>query len=540
LPSRLKITSSALPSSPSTISGRMICATSANFAGATIKVPIDMDYDGDGIGDIPDPDDDNDGILDDDDPYPLNPLNDIEARIIDIQTILANFNLTDLTNTIKYLNQTLPLKIDELSTQLTSVNDSLMTRIAQLESNILSDLQSVNASLYSEIQDLLSEITSDILEMMASLEMLEANLTAQHDSLNSSIGILSDLVSSEHTLTRSEILDRLNNSLDMLQDLDNNMTIHDTDIKNLISALDDLIHNENDLTRDQLMDNVTEILNQLQIVDQNILNQIAEMNTSTSVQLMSLMNNMTAEHDALEQWLDIVLDGFESNLRATNDTLHKQLNDLDASVTSFFSNLNIDISDIQSNIIRHDEKTGENHSHIIGLLDDLLSGQIEKEKIEEIRTFLINLAGNLSEHNQSIADDIMDVVKEIDEFENETNRQLENINTTLENLAKLKEILDDLEALDQSLIQAEEEIQDSIEDRSTRAEDDEHMIIMELLLIIVIIFLVINTILIYLQGRERRSDRNKVTDKNEVKVDIGQDVIQKEKPKKPPPPPSLE
>lgn len=468
----------------------------------------DMDYDGDGIGDIPDPDDDNDGTPDFSDPYPLNPLNDLETRIIDIQTILANFNLTDLTNTIKYLNQTLPLKIDDLSTQLTAVNDSLMTRITQLESNILSDLQSVNASLYSEIQNLLSEITSDILEMMTSLEMLEANLTAQHDSLNSSIDILSDLVESEHALTRSEILDMLNNSLDMLQTLDTNMTAHDTDIKNLITALDDLVKNENNLTRDQLIDNATEILNQLQIVDQNILDAISGLNTSTSAQLTNLLNNMTAEHENLEQWLDIVLDGIEYDLAAANETLHKQLSDLDASMTSFFYNLNSDISDIRSGLIEHDKKSGQNHSDIIGLLDDLLAGQIEKEKIHELRTFLINLAGNLSGHNQTIADDIMDVVEDIDKFEVETDTQLERINKTLEDLAKLEQILGDLQALDQSLEQAEEEIQDSIDERSTKEEDEERFVMLELFLIIVLILLVINMILTLMTRKKIDSMRD--------------------------------
>jgi hypothetical protein len=478
----------------------------------------DRDYDGDGIGDTDDLDDDNDGILDIDDPYPKNPLNyleetvgninttvnDIQDQIIDIQLEIDTMNTTlgDLQADIDYLNQSLWPKIDDLTTQLSGVNDSIMSRISELEINILSDLQSVNASLYFEVQNLLTEITNDILEMMASMEMLEANLTAQHDSINSTLDILSGLVSNEHALTRSEILDMLNNSLDLLQNLDSNMTTHDTDIKNLISALDALIKNENDLTRNQLMDNVSEILNQLQIVDQNILNEIAGMNTSTSAQLMNLMNNMTTEHDALEQWLDIVLDEIEFDLTATNDTLHKQLDDLDAAMTSFFDNLNIDISGIQSDLILHDEKTGENHSDIIDLLDDLLAGQIEKEKIHELRTFLINLAGNISEHNQTIADDIMDVVEDIDQFEVETDEQLERINQTLEDLAKLEEILDDLETLDQSLVQAEEEIQDSVDQRATKEEDEERFVMLELFLIIVLILLVINMILTILTRKK--------------------------------------
>ena len=82
---------------------------------------------------------------------------------------------------------------------------------------------------------------------------------------------------------------------------------------------------------------------------------------------------------------------------------------------------------------------------------------IKKEKIHELRTFLIDLAGNLSEHNEDIASDIMDVVADIDEFEIETDRQLALINATLEDLEKLEDIIADLEALYQSLDQAEED-----------------------------------------------------------------------------------
>lgn len=493
----------------------------SNFSYVVNGTP-DLDTDNDGIGNDADPDDDNDGLPDDIDPYPMNPLNnltitlyyinntvnDIQNRVIEIQLDLDNMNISlkELQDTMDYLNQTLTLKIDNLITQLTGVNDSLMGRISDLETNILADLQSVNTSLYNEIRNLLTNITNDIAEMMTSLSMLEANLTAQHDTINDTMNLLSDLVSNEHALTRSEILDKLNNSLALLQSLDTNMTTHDIDIKSILAALDTLIQNENNLTRSQLIDNVTEILNQLQMVDQGILNEIAGMNNSISGQLTSLFENMTTDHDALRDWLEIVLAAIDTNLTSTNNTLHQELNALDTAIANFYDNLTDDIGNIEDDLQDHDDLTGQNHSHQIDLLNQLLDGQIEKEKIVELRTFLIELAHDLSEHNQSIANDIMGVVNDIDEFEVETGAQLEKINKTLEDLAKLKEILDDLKALDQSLDQAEEDIQDSIDERSTKDEDEDRFFVIELFLIILFILIIVNMILTVLMGKRKKEE----------------------------------
>jgi hypothetical protein len=298
----------------------------------------DLDYDGDNIGDIDDPDDDNDGIPDFSDPYPLNPLNDIEStidymnmtiedvqtRVIIIQTILENLNLTELVNILNYLNQTLPPKIDDLSTQLTSVNDSLMGRVTDAETNILSEIAIVDASLSNEIQNALVSITNDIIDM----------------------------------------------------------------------------------------------------------------NSSLSDELTTLLNTMTTEHDGLQQWLELVLGLIDSNLTTTNDTLHSQLDYLDQSITNFYNNLEDDIGDVSSDLQLHDQTTGQNHSDIIGLLGELLDGQIEKEQIDDLKTRLINLANDLSGHNQTIADDIMDVVNDIDAFEDNINQQLLDINNTLDQLAR--------------------------------------------------------------------------------------------------------
>lgn len=351
----------------------------------------DLDYDGDGIGNTIDPDDDNDGIPDISDPYPLNPLNDIEATIdsinltvndiqdnvIDIQLDIDSMNTTiaDLELDIGYLNQTIPKKIDDLTLQLAGLNESIFSRITDTEVNILDHLQGLNISLADDIQNLL--------------------------------------------------------------------------------------------------------------------------------------NNMTIDYDSLRNWLEQAIEAVDINLTETNTTLHQQLNNLESSIATFYSSLSDDIDDILTELQMHDQTTGENHSEIIAMLEDLRT-----LKHNDLKTKLVNLAENISKHNQSIADDIWDVINDMDTFEAETNRQLQDINRTLADLAKLEIIVNDLEALDQALDIMEDELQDSLDDISTKDEDGKRFMMIQLLLIIVIILLLVNMIITISSSlRKKHQDQHNTNQK---------------------------
>ncbi|TET92030.1 MAG: hypothetical protein E3J35_00050 [Methanomassiliicoccales archaeon] len=359
-----------------------------------------VDTDGDGIGNSADPDDDNDGIPDISDLYPLDPLNnigaiidyinntvnDIRNRVVDIQLNLDSMNttLTDLQNDIDYLNQTIPIKIDALSAQLSGVNDSLTSRVSSAETNILNAIAGLNASLSSDIQNLLVDIT----------------------------------------------------------------------------------------------------------------NEVGGMNASLSDQLTNLLNSMTTDNDALRTWLEIVLGYIDDNLTATNDTLQTQLSNLDASMTNFYNSLQSDLASVLLALQSHDDSTGENHSDIKDMLNDLLAGGIGIAEIEELKTMLINIATNLSATNQSIANDVLNVANNIDSFQVDTSQRLEDINATLEDLSKLDDILGDLAALDQSLQQAEEQL-GAIEETSDEgvSRTDMNTILLVVVLILVIISIVMNLVL---------------------------------------------
>ncbi len=418
---RYAVTTTVLPNmeSPMSIPAEVLCDydTDLDKIGNTVDFdddgdgvsdgadafPLDkgewLDTDLDGIGNNADDDDDNDGIRDIEDAEPLNPLNnletkidwinntvnDIQNRVADIQSDLGSMNLSDLQSAVDYLNQTLLPQMDALAQDLSGMNDSLLNRISDYETNILNDLTDVNASLANEIQNLLTSITSEI-----------------------------------------------------------------TDI-----------------------------------------------NSSLSDQLTNLLNDMSTDNDALRNWLELVLGAIDTNLTTTKNTLQNQLSDLEDYVNGFNDTLQGDLGDISSAIQLHDESTGEDHSDIISQLDDLLAGGIGAEGIADLKTMLVNLAANLSDHSQSIADDILEVVNIIETFEEETDQRLEGINSTLDDLAKLQTILDDLNDLDSDLQSA----QTSIDEIPKEKEEGEEFGITHSLLIVVIVLLIIN-LLVTLMGRK--------------------------------------
>jgi hypothetical protein len=456
----------------------------------------DLDYDGDGVGNMDDMDDDNDGIPDTSDPFPFNPLNDIETKIDNIQNIVENLNITELTDAIDYLNLTLPTQVDELSQLLENITDLNTT-------DLLEYIQGMNASLYKEIQNLLTEITSDMNDMMARMVLLEGNLSAQHDAINVTISLLDDLISNEHALTRRDIMDVLNSTILLLESLDNNMTVHDSDIKNILATIDSLIANENNLTRAQLMDNITDILDQLDVVDQNILNEINDLNTSVSVQLTDLLNNITTNQNALRTWLEIVIPALGDNIMATNSTLHKQLDDLDTLINGFYNDLDSDLDGLISDLQTHNSSTGQDHSDIIDLLNGL-ADDVGNIDLDELKAMLLGLAQNLSQHDQAMADDIMGVISDIESFETSSQQKLDDINGTLDELVKLQNILSELEALQASLSEAEQQLQESIDEIPKEEEEkDAELGLVEMLLIIILIMLIVNIILSLLGSRKK-------------------------------------
>lgn len=414
----------------------------------------DIDTDSDGIGNAFDYDDDGDGINDYSDAFPLNSSEWLDT---DLDGIGNEADTDDDNDGVLDVNDPEPLnplndlgsKIDYLNT---TVND-IQNRVIDIQS----DLDSMNTSL-GDLQD-------DIADLNQTLPLKMDNLASQLADVNNSL--LSRISDSENNIL-AEIAD-LNdtNILNFLQGMNESLT---ADISNLLSS---------------------------------ITNDIIALDSSLSDKLTGLLDNITTNDDALRTWLEIVLAAIDTNLTDTKSTLQDQLNDLDAYVAGFNDTLRSDISGISSTLLLHDENTGENHTEIQNMLDNLLDdvGAIE---LEELKIMLTNLAENVSLYNESIAQDIEDVVDDIGYFEDEAGQRLNAINDTLDDLAKLDTLLTDLGDLDTDLQTAEDEIQASIDEIPDDKKEEEEFGMAEGLLIVVLVLLIIN-LLVMLMGRGKAS-----------------------------------
>jgi hypothetical protein len=297
-------------------------------------------------------------------------------------------------------------------------------------------------------------------------------------------------------------IDSINTTVNDVQNKVDNISTQISDINTTI--LDRILEAEINIL-DYLDELNASIVDEFQNLLVSITNEVIGMNDSLSNQLTDLLNNMTIDHDALRTWLEIVLSTIDSNLTATTN--------------------------LATNLRSHDDATGQDHSDIIDLINDLLAGQIESERIDELRNKLVDLAGNLSSHNQSISDDIWGVVNDIDNFEVETERRLDDINNTLNDLSKLNDIITALGALNDLLATMEDDLLESIEDKTKEEEIEERVKFLELLLLLVLILIVVNIILTFIIGTRKNSDKQDITSKQ-----IQNQKIEEDFPPPPPPP----
>jgi hypothetical protein len=312
-----------------------------------VEVLCDYDTDMDKIGNVVDLDDDGDGVADFADAFPLDgsrwsdpeieflnsTLNDIQNRVMGIQSDLDSMNtsLGDLQNEISYLNQTLPTKVNDLTIQLASVNDSILARITDAETTILNDiadlnetgilsyLQGMNASLADDLQNLLSDITNDIIDLNSSLEgrlthLLE-NVTVSNADLKDWFDIVIDAIGTNLTATNDTLQSRLN-------DLDTLMTYFYNDLYSDLSDITSDLRTHDNITGqnhsdiiaklDELTDGGTGELD---------LGELQAMLANLAVNVSSFNESIATDMDLVGQNIDSFETNTDEKLTAINHTL---------------------------------------------------------------------------------------------------------------------------------------------------------------------------------------------------------------------------
>jgi hypothetical protein len=320
-------------------------------------------------------------------------------------------------------------------------------------------------------------------------------------------------------------LDYINNTVNDIQNRINDLSsklaqVNDSILTRISDAETIILNNLGGLNDTQILSylqgmNVS-LFDEIQDLLAVITNDIIDMNSSLLDELTTLLNTMTTNDDALRTWLGIVLAAIDSNLTATNDTLQSQLGDLDATIITFYGNLDSDIYNISSDLQTHDTSSGQDHSDIIAILNDISGGSGEID-LEELKTMLTDLAQNVSAYNKSLSGDIEDAIGNIEQFETQTSNQMAAINSTLDDIEKAEVILDNLQALNNTLGTQNQQLQDSIGEIPTEKAEEEKTGMTDTLLLLILILLIIILLMMILGNRRKNAGAGNTISDNEIK-----------------------
>ncbi|UCE37617.1 MAG: FG-GAP repeat protein [Thermoplasmata archaeon] len=466
------------------------------------SIVADVDTDGDTIGDNLDLDDDNDGWSDDMEiqcgTEPLNVLsmpidtdgdstpdifdNDDDGdNVNDDVEILCGSDPKDISSVPPDFDGDMVYDFYDTDDDDDGVPDHVDFFPYDSSKWMNPALDLINNTI-NDIQNRVTNIQLDIIGMNASLDNLHDSMYDLNQTLLNEINDLTQQLADAN----NSILSRIVDAETII--MENISSLNDTNIISYLEYLNDTLFSD--------------IQNQLVSITDDII----AMDASVSDQLASLLDNITSDDGAFRAWLDLVLEAIDANLTATNNTLHTQLSDLDAYMAGFNDSIKNDIFGILDALTTHDQNTGQDHSDLQSQLDEILQDLGELE-LGELKSKLSNLAQNVSYFNESIAEDIWQVIQGIGYFEKNASHKLAAINSTLDDLAKLEQILTDLRNLDTELQNAVDELKTSIDNipKEEKAEE-EGFGLTELLLIIVLVLLIINLIMMLMGGRGKASN----------------------------------
>jgi hypothetical protein len=145
------------------------------------------------------------------------------------------------------------------------------------------------------------------------LKDLLDDLNAQHVVLNDTIDTLSGVVADEHAFSRSEILSRINDTIDALQGFDQSVIDHDVDMKGILDALNDLVINESNLSKTEILSGLGIIVNEVEDLDSDL--------TTEAGLIKGKIDTETTEIDTNLATHDDNLDSAEADLKEANDKL---------------------------------------------------------------------------------------------------------------------------------------------------------------------------------------------------------------------------
>ncbi|NIP37335.1 MAG: hypothetical protein GWN18_20435, partial [Thermoplasmata archaeon] len=103
----------------------------------------------------------------------------------------------------------------------------------------------------------------------------------------------------------------------------------------------------------------------------DIIADLMEVNASLAAQLMESKTDILDDADALEAWLDTVLDALDAELAAANTTLHGSIGDLSDGLDDYYTSLTTDIEDVMHQMLASEVNLTDEVDDLSQLMQDL-------------------------------------------------------------------------------------------------------------------------------------------------------------------------
>ncbi len=210
---------------------------------------------------------------------------DMNSTLCQLQSDLSGMGQGEILAKLEFMNQTLQMKVEDLFVELANLNESILLSISDAQAAILTAIYHVNTSLSQQLLDLsiatedfYSSIGEDLTEVFGIMSNLEANLSTQHNGISNAIVTLNDTIASAGELSASDIMDKINSTIDQISRLNQSLSTHDEEIKAVLDSLIVLVEHANDLTEDEILGNIAAIIDSLSALDSNITSHVHEVN----------------------------------------------------------------------------------------------------------------------------------------------------------------------------------------------------------------------------------------------------------------------
>ena len=251
-----------------------------------------------------------------------------------------------------------------------------------------------------------------------------------------------------------------------------------------------------------------------------IITDMMGVNASLAAQMMASRDDILSDANAMEAWLDAVLAALDDEMRAANSTLHGSIGDLSDDLDDYYTTLDSDLMEAMRLIMTSEANLTEGMAEDVEELSQLMQ-DLSAETLDDLSAKLRDIAGNLSELDEETAASLTALAEDIDDFSTTTKSDTDEIDSTLEDLAKLDSIISDVEQVGSDLSTAREEIEDEVQ---TTHDEQMGRSTVNMALIAVVFILVIIVLLLMFQNRRMAAEAPSLEEERDEEIVVLEDL----------------